>query len=89
MDELNSSPDEMIFNIVQALVENIPVDYLLRNESLNIVVDKMGGTLRESDVNKEKIAEMFERKGSIYKDEMKEILNVVLEKVLGSASISS
>lgn len=88
MDKINLPVDEMVANIVHTLTETVPVDFLMKNESLDIVADKLNESLRGSDLDKEKVAEIVERMGSIYREEMMELMNVVLERVFNLRSPS-
>lgn len=79
----------MIWHVVQTLIETVPVDYLMRSSTLEIVADKVNEKLSGSDVNKGKVVEMVERTDSVYKTEVMEIVNVIVERAMNRDSGSS
>lgn len=89
MGNANLPPGEMIASVVQTLTESVPMDYLMKNESVDIVADKLRSSLQGSEVDKEQIVKIAANKENIYKEEMMEVLDVILDKVFASRNESS
>lgn len=83
------SADQMVADVVHAIAEAVPIEFLKKDEALDIVADKVNHTLSGSEVDKEAIAEIVESRGSIYNEEMMEILNIILERIISRGSVTS
>lgn len=88
MDKSDLPPEEMVASVVNILTESVPADYLLKDEPLDVVADKINEGLGESDVDKEKVAEIVHRLSSTSSEEMMEVMNVILERVFSQRNWS-
>lgn len=79
----------MVADVVQAIAAAVPIEILKKDEALDLVADKVNHTLSGSEVDKEKISEIVESRVSIYNEEMMEILNIILERVISRGSVAS
>ncbi|CAG9822879.1 unnamed protein product [Phaedon cochleariae] len=75
---------EVILRLVEKLVESIPIDFLLQDESIQSVVAKISDVMGNSELDRENLLKSVDSSSSVYRTEMLSILNLLLERVYGT-----
>lgn len=76
-------PAASLVKMASSLVESVPMDYLMTNESLAIVEKKVSQKLGlSSELSREKVMEELSKMSSESKFEIMEILDIILERVI-------
>lgn len=75
-------PHEVIAKMIATLVQQIPIDYLMKRSSLLHIIDKIRTSLPE--IEKETLVESVLSINSTQLEEMKRLLNRILEEVFGT-----
>lgn len=89
LTKVDESPEEIVADLLRSIMESVPMDYLMKSESIDMVAARIGQKLESSEIDKEKIIETVEKRGSLYKDEILEVLAIIFERVFKERSIST
>lgn len=86
MEKSDFPPVEKIVSVVESLTESVPVDYLLKTDSVNMIADKLRSSVHEAGLSKEQINVAVKSMDIVDKDEMMQILDVVIDKMFDPGS---
>lgn len=76
-------PYEVMVRLTNQLVEQLPIDFLSRDENIKMLSEKMKASLSDTPLDKAKLVASVESITSAQRQEMNVILDKLLEDVYG------
>lgn len=76
-----TEPHEIIIETAERLVESLPNEYIVQDDSLEVLTRKIGNSIGNQEIDKEAFGKALEDIPIHYKEQMLEIINIILERV--------